>query len=267
MKIKGSHLIITISLFAFAVSNFLRENSVPGKNIKNIYLIGGLTLGDIAGQSKLVKPLVSTPYIPTEVKSIDQSEKKISLDNMADPEIIGQTPSNENTNKKKEEENPQIYSTVIHQRPTTIQRPMEAVQNSISLNAMPQLLPGTHSVPVKINSIVEGGQPIPNGYIRPSFDIAAENIPNNSIFDSESKMTAATNTLKADFLSFSENLSKMGYDNKQMAIQSAIKRMGNDIDVLNESIQKDQTEIDKIEGLVIKMKELLKKFEAVYKTR
>lgn len=198
---------------------------------------------------------------------------------MSTPEIIGQNPMQtssilnpqlEQNQNKKEEENPQIYSTIIQQKPTTIKRPISAVQNSMNIfpygqqqQIQQKLMPGSYSVPVQINDVNSANGNIPNGYVRPTFEIANEK-QNELLIDSEYKMNTVSNTLKADFLALSQQIKVMDGNNKQNALLKAIKKIDEDINSLKDSIEKDKLEIKDIQSLGHKMKKMIGKYEKLY---
>ena len=199
---------------------------------------------------------------------------------MSTPEIIGQNPQqtssilnpqNTQTNpeNRKVEENPQIYSTIIHQKQTTIKRPIAAVQQSMNIfQQNPQqnkqkLLPGQYSVEVKINDVNSANENIPKGYVRPTFEISREK-QNEMMIDSDSKMVTVSNTLKADFLALSQQIKALDGNNKEKALQKAINKIDEDIYSLKESIKKDKLDIKDIKSLGDKMKKMINKYEKLY---
>lgn len=199
---------------------------------------------------------------------------------MSTPEIIGQNPQqassilnpqNPQTNpeNRKVEENPQIYSTIIQQKKTTIKRPIAAVQQSMNIfqqnpqQNKPKLLPGQYSVEVKINDVNSANENIPKGYVRPTFEISREK-QNEMMIDSYSKMVYVSNTLKADFLALSQQIKALDGNNKEKALQKAINKIDEDIYSLKESIKKDKLELKDIKSLGDKMKKMISKYEKLY---
>ena len=131
-------------------------------------------MGDLAGEAKLIKPLIEKPYIPTEVDKLPDPEQKktLPLNKMTSVQIVGDTGKEDG----KTEEKPTIYSTVIKKKSTTVSRPIQVVNTGIKVESFPQatLPQGSYSIPVTIQS-GHINDPTLTNYVAPVFRVNREN--------------------------------------------------------------------------------------------
>ena len=225
-----------------------------------------MTVKDIAGQAKLIKPLVSKPYLPTEVENLtDVGSPSVSLKDMANAEIVGQQPlgvSDIVDNSPKEEETPMIYSTVIHKKPTSISRPIPVLQRSVKINAQNQVMqPGSFAIPVTIGNGPKN-LPLTSNYVRPQFDRASSALPPEGF--EKGREFSAESTLKNDFIALARRLEE---EDAPKVISNAIDQINKEIEYLSQELEKEKLEKEQTEALGVKMGEMLNRLESVFKPK
>ena len=201
-------------------------------------------------QTKLVKPLIEQPYIPTEVNNLEEtvSFKKIPLSEMTNAEIIGLSSSNVTQPK---EEKPTIYSTVIHQKETSITR-TKPVQSSLINNNqhLNQLSPGTFSIPIKMDSN-QMNDPNLRGYVTPNFKKSQSN----------NEHTKLTEILNNDLNLIINGIKN---DKKNTIMNQIITKLKTEQNELKQQIKNYSDKVTQYNILIQEIKDLLSKFKIKY---
>ena len=203
-------------------------------------------MGDLAGEAKLIKPLIEKPYIPTEVDKLPDPEQKktLPLNKMTSVQIVGDTGKEDG----KTEEKPTIYSTVIKKKSTTVSRPIQVVNTGIKVEIFPQatLPQGSYSIPVTIQS-GHINDPTLTNYVVPVFRVNRE----NEALKMEREITG---DIQAIIKGFQQG-------DKLKALLDAKERLVNEQNKLSGEIKEDKENINKMSELGKKVKGILDFYE------
>ena len=168
---------------------------------------------------------------------------------MTNAEIIGPTSSNITQPK---EEKPTIYSTVIHQKETSITRTKPIQSSSINNNQqhLNQLSPGTFSIPIKMDSN-QINDPNLRGYVTPNFKKSQK----------DNEYMKLTEILNND-LNLIINGIKNG--NKNTIMNNIITKLKNEQNELKQQIKNDNDKLTQYNTLIQDIQELLSKYKTKY---
>jgi len=217
-------------------------------------------LNDINGHfQKVVKPFIETPFLPTEVDSLEEKKRpNYSQLSMTNAQLVGKIPDHKG---KKEIERPIMYSTIFAAHPTVIKHPTpqprglgvnndtaKAFALSDEASRLAEKMPkGSYSTPVRLESDANGGENSPT-FVQSKERILKEQKENknheNTTFKEPNQQKFLKDSFNKDVNLFMDNLENK--KDKAERISTMIKgkkRLDADMDNIRKTIEGTMKEL------------------------